>query len=100
MRRERKIYFLLAAVIPFIIPVTSVFIDYFNLTAADVPSADLCFENPDLDGSSAGDRNEFRVFGLSASPRMLLMEGNPLNKVPHPFSQARSFDQKTIMLRC
>ncbi len=100
VRRDRKIYFLLAAVIPFIIPVNSVFIDYFNLTAAEVPSADLCFENPDQDDLYAGDRNEFRVFGLTASAGMLLMEGNPLNKVPHPFSQAPSFDQKTIMLRC
>ena len=100
MRRERKIYFLLAAVISLIIPVTSVFIDYSILTEADVPSTDLCFESPDQDSFSAGDKNESKIFGLTVSPDALLFEGNLLRKVPHPFSQAPSFDQKTIMLRC
>jgi hypothetical protein len=100
VRREHKVYFLLAAVISFIIPVASVFIYYSNLTEADVPSTDLCFEKPDQDSSSAGDRNESRVFGLTASSNTLLLEGNFLDKVPHPFSQAPSFDQKKIVLRC
>ena len=100
MRRERKIYFLLAAVLSFIIPVASVFIDYSILTEAVVPSTDLCFESPDQDSSSAGDRNESKVFGLTTSPDALLLEGNLLHKVLSPFSQTPSFDQKTLMLRC
>jgi hypothetical protein len=100
VRRERKVYILLAAVISFIIPLASVFIDYSNLTEANVPSTDLCFESPDQDSSSAGDKNESKVLGLTGSPDALPLEGDLLRKVPHPFSQAPSFDRKTMMLRC
>ena len=100
MRRKHKIYFFLSVIISFIIPVTSVFIDYSSLTKADVPSPGLFFENPDQDDPWAGDKDESRILGLTASSDTLLLEGNLLKKVPHPFSQTPSFDQKTIILRC
>lgn len=100
MRRKHKIYFFLSVVISFIIPVTSVFIDYSNLTGADVPSPGLFFENPDQDDPWTGDKGESRILGLTASSDTLLLEGNLLKKVPHPFSRTPSFDHKTIILRC
>ena len=100
MRRKHKTYFFLAAIISLIIPIASVFIYYSNLTEADVPSPGLCFVNPDQDDPWAGDKDESRILGLTASSETLLLEGNLLKKVPHPFSQTPSFDLKTINLRC
>lgn len=100
MRREHKIYFLLVAVILLIIPVTSIFIDTSNLPETDVPSPGLFFETPDQDNSWAGDKDESKISGLTASSDTLLLEGNFLKKVSHRFSQTPSFDLRTIMLRC
>lgn len=100
MRREHKICFLLAVIISVIIPVTSVFVDYSNLTEAEVLSLGLFFENPDQDDPWAGDKDESRISGLAASSDTLLLGGNLLTRVSHPFSQTPSFDQKTMMLRC
>ncbi len=100
MGRERKIYFLLAAVISLIIPVTSMLVYYSNLTKADLPPPALCFETPDQDDSRDGDRDESRISELTASSDTLLLGGNLLEKVPRPFSQTPSFDQRAIILRC
>lgn len=100
MRREHKIYFLLAAVISFIIPVSSIFIYYPNLTGAELPPPGLYFENPDQDNFWAGDKDESRISGLAASSDTLLLEGILLRKVSRPFSKTPAFDQKTIILRC
>jgi len=100
VRREHKVYFLLAAIISFIIPVTSIFIYTSNLPETVVPSPGLFFETPDQDNSWACDKDESKISGLTASSDTLLLKGNFLKKVPHRFSQTPSFDLRTIILRC
>ena len=100
MRREHKICFFLVTIISLIIPVTSVFIYYSNLTEVDVFSPAVCFENSDQDNPRVGDKDESRIFGLNASSHTLLLARNLLKKVYHSFSQTPFFDQQVIILRC
>jgi len=100
MRREHKICFFLAIIISFIMPVTSVIIQYSNLTEDDIFSPYLCFENPDQDNALVGGKDESRIFGLNTSSDTLLLARNLLKMVYLSSSQTPSFEQKGIILRC
>jgi hypothetical protein len=100
MRREHKICFFLAIIISFIIPATSVIIQYSNLTEDDIFSSYLCFENPDEDDALVGDKDESRIFGLNTFSDTLLLARNLLKMGYLSSSQTPSFEQKAIILRC
>jgi hypothetical protein len=105
LRKLKRPAILFAFIISLSIPVLSSYLLYCDLADDDLFSPDLKFENPDLDDLFLASyyQNNLKLFGsigLSALFHVFFLEASvfePLSLFP---SQASSFNQNTLVLRC
>jgi hypothetical protein len=79
---------------------SSTYRQYYTLASADFISTDLKIENFDEDYLFVANQSEFKVFELDAFFKDFHLLKCLNGQSFHLFSQKRSLDQKTSVLRC
>jgi hypothetical protein len=98
--RFKKIQIILVIAISFTIPISSAYVCYYTVAAADFLSPNLNFETFDQEFLFAAYENESKVFVLSSflnGPRLITYL---FGQSSHFFSKIFSLDQETLILRC
>ena len=99
MNRKHIQIFLVIAVL-FAIPMSSTYVCYYTLAAADFISTDLKIENFDQEYLFAANQSEFKVYGLDGFFKGFHLLTCLYGQSFHLLSQEPSLNQKNLVLRC
>ena len=99
MKRKPSQIFLVIAIL-FAIPVSSAYICYYTLAAADFISHNLKLENFDQEYLSAVNQSELKVYGSGGFLKGFQLLTCLFGQSFYLLSQEPSLDQKTLVLRC
>lgn len=97
---RKLIQIFLVIAISFAIPVSSTYVCYYTVAAADFLSLDLKIENFDQEYLFAANQSEFKVYGSDGFSKGFHLLTCLYGQSFHLFSQILSLDQKTLVLRC